>query len=224
MGRLAIEAGRKPTHPRPPMVRQRRVHLGFLTVILILGGAGAQAQLVSVGVAKNAIGELTVTRSDGRTERLRGRGAMPLYEGDELMTGPGAKAIIELHDGTRVALNEQTAFVIRSRWQRDTGITRILRLFVGEIWVKTLEEPRPLEVETPVANASIRRTEFNLKVFSDGRSVLTVLEGVVAFGTAFGTCPIRAGTTSVGERGKKCTKPAPVNVKPAIAWVGEVVK
>ncbi len=118
MHRLAIGARRESPYARPLMRRQRGLLLGFLTVILILGGAEAQAQLVSVGVAKNAIGVLIVTRSDGRTERLRGRGAMPLYEGDKLMTGPGAKAIIELHDGTRCALNEQTTFVIRSRWQR----------------------------------------------------------------------------------------------------------
>ena len=223
MGCLAIEAAResllRPAKRRPP-----RLLPAFVTVILILGGAGAQAQVVSVGVANNAIGLLIVTRSDGRSERLTGKGAMPLYEGDELKTGPGAKAYIELHDGTECALNEQTTFVIRSRVHRKRGIARIFRLFLGEIWVKTSEEPRPLEVETPVANASIRKTEFNLKVFPDGRSVLTVVEGVVAFGTAFGTCPIRAGTTSVGERGKKCTKPAPVNVKPAIAWVEDVAR
>jgi hypothetical protein len=80
------------------------------------------------------------------------------------------------------------------------------------------------EVETPVANAAVRETEFNLKVYLDGRTVLAVVEGVVEFGTAFGTCPIPAGTTSVGERGKKCTRPAPAEVKSAIGWVEEVVK
>lgn len=180
--------------------------------------------MVSVGVAKNAIGVLIVTRADGRMERLQGHGAMPLYDGDELKTGAETKALIELHDGTRCAMNEETTFVIRSRWHRDTGITRIFRLLLGEIWVKTLGGPRPLEVETPVANASIRETEFDLKVFPDGRSVLTVVEGVVAFGTAFGTCPIGARTMSVGERGKKCTRPSPVDVKPAVLWVADVVK
>lgn len=206
------------------MPRQRGLLLGLITAILILGGFEAQAQLVSVGMAKNATGVLLVTRSDGRTERLRGQGVMPLFEGDELKTGSEAKALIEFHDGTRCALNEKTTLVIRFRQHRDTGITRVLRLLLGEIWIKTSGGPRPLEVETPVANAAIRSTEFNLKVLSDGQSILTVVEGLVEFGTPFGTCPIRAGTTSIGERGKKCTKPAQVDVTPATAWVEEVVK
>lgn len=223
MGRFGEEPGRECWYARQVMRRPRRILLGFFTVILIIGGSGSQAQVVSVAVAENAIGVLLVMRSDGRTERLEGRGAMPLYEGDELRTNPDAKALVKFHDGTRCALNMGTTVVIGSRWDRDAGITRILRLLVGELWIRTVQA-RLLEVETPTANASIRETEFNLKVFPNGRSVLTVVEGVVAFGTAFGTCPIRAGTTSVGERGKKCTKPAPVDVKPAVAWVEEVIR
>lgn len=221
---LAAEAMRDCSCTRLAMRRQQGLLQGLVTAILIFSVAEAQAQVVSVGVAKNAIGILLVTRSDGRVERLHGQGAMPLFEGDELKTGPGAKAVIEFHDGTRCALNEHTTFVIRSRWQRDTGITRILKLSLGEIWIKTSGGRRPLEVETPVANAAIRSTEFTLKVFGDGRSVLTVVDGLVEFGTAFGTCPIPAGTTSLGVRGKKCTPPAPVNVEPATAWVEEVVR
>jgi ferric-dicitrate binding protein FerR (iron transport regulator) len=206
------------------MHRQCKFWLGPLVAALVLVGTAAQAQIASVGVARNAIGVLLVTRSTGQSERLQGKGAMPLFEGDELKTGPGAQALIEFHDGTRLALNEQTTLVIRSRQHRDTGITRILKVLLGEIWIKTSGGPRPLEVETPVANAAIRSTEFNLKVFPDGRSVLTVVDGVVEFGTAFGTCPIPAGATSVGERGKRCTRPAQVNVKPATAWVEEVLQ
>lgn len=204
--------------------RLRRPVMVLAAAVLILGGQAARAQIPSVGVARNALGVLLVTHTDGRSERLQGKGALPLFEGDELKTGPGAQALIEFTDGTRVAINEQTTFVIRSRQQQDTGITRILKLLLGEIWVKTSAGPRPLEVETPVANAAIRSTEFNIKVLPDGRSELTVLEGVVEFGTAFGTCPIRAGTTSVGERGKRCTRPNPVDVKPAIAWTAEVLR
>lgn len=223
MGRFGKEGGRESWYAHQVMYRPRRILLAFLTAILIIGGSGSQAQVVSVAVAENAIGVLIVIRSDGRTERLEGEGALPLYEGDELRTGPDAKARVKFHDGTRCALNMGTTVVIGSRWDREVGITRILRLFLGELWIKTAEARR-LEVETPTANASIRETEFNLKVFPDGRSVLTVVEGVVAFGTAFGTCPIRAGTMSVGERGKKCTKPAPVDVKPAVAWVEEIIR
>lgn len=205
--------------------RRRGVFLAVALAAVALGGAAARAQLTPVGTAKNAInGILVITRADGSSVRLQGKGAVELFEGDKLTTGEKAQALIEFTDGTRVALNEQTTFVVLSRQDRATGLVRILRLLLGEIWVKTSAGPRPIEVETPVASAAIRGTEFNMKVLADGRSELTVVEGLVEFGTAFGTCPIRAGTTSVGERGKRCTRPAPVDAQPAIAWTADVLK
>lgn len=192
--------------------------------LLIFAAPAARAQVPKVGTAKNAIGVLLITRQDGTSVRLQGKGNQDLFEGDELKTGPGAQALIEFMDGTRVAINEQTTFLVRSRQDPTTGVTRILRLLIGELWIKTSAGPKPLEVETPVASAAIRGTEFNMKVLPNGQSLLTVVEGLVEFGTPFGTCPIRAGTQSVGERGKRCTRPAPTDVQPAIAWIQEVLK
>jgi hypothetical protein len=47
---------------------------------------------------------------------------------------------------------------------------------------------------------------------------------VVQFGTAFGTCPIRTGTISFGVRGKRCTRPEPTNVQPAVAWKQAIIQ
>lgn len=171
-----------------------------------------------VGTAQNAIGQLVVIRPDGVQERLQGKGSLPLYEGDVLTTDAGSQALIRFQEGVQVALNEQTTFKVLSRWEKGKPITRILRLKQGEVWVKTGEGPKAFEVETPVATASVRETEFNLKVQEDGQSVLTVIHGIVEFGTPFGTCPIRPGTISYGARGKKCTKPAPTDVQPATTW------
>jgi ferric-dicitrate binding protein FerR (iron transport regulator) len=82
--------------------------------------------------------------------------------------------------------------------------------------------PKPLEIETPVATAAVKQTEFDLKVQPDGQTTLTVVEGIVEFGTAFGTCPIKTSTISYGNRGKKCTKPAPVDVAPNVAWAQDI--
>jgi ferric-dicitrate binding protein FerR (iron transport regulator) len=97
-------------------------------------------------------------------------------------------------------------------------LTRIVRVKEGEVWVKTGEGPKAFEVETPVATAIVKETEFNMKVHPDGQSVLTVMQGIVEFGTAFGTCPIRTGTVSYGVRGKRCTRPEPTDVNAALGW------
>jgi hypothetical protein len=168
--------------------------------------------------AINAIGDFTVFRTDGIQEQLEGKGSLPLYEGDRVKTGKGSQALMEFTNGVQLALNEDTDFLILSRWEQSKGFTRVLRLATGEVWVKTMGGPKPLEIETPVATAAVKQTEFNLKVVPDGQTTLTVVEGIVEFGTAFGTCPIRTSTISYGNRGKKCTKPAPVDVSPNVAW------
>ena len=182
------------------------------------------AQSTQVGTAQNAIGVLVVVRPDGIEDRLQGKGSLQLFEGDVLRTEPASQALIEFKEGIQVALNENTTFKILSRWEKAKGITRIIRLKQGEVWVKTGEGPKPLEVETPVATAAVKETEFNMKVQEDGQSTLTVINGVVEFGTAFGTCPIRTATVSYGVRGKRCTKPAQTDVKPAIAWTEPLLK
>ena len=149
------------------------------------------AQLASVGAAENAVGTLIVRRLDGRVDNLRGKGSLPLYEGDECRTEKASRAYIKLADGTQVAMNEETTFVIRSRTERAKGVTRIFKMLGGEMWMKT-QGPKSIEVETPVATAAIKGTEFNLQVTPDGKILLTVIEGLVEFGTPFGTCPIPA--------------------------------
>ncbi len=203
---------------------------GRMLVGLLLGsvlGAGLPvvtlAASAPAGFAENAIGTLVVVRIDGVQERLQGVGQIPLFEGDVLRTDAGSQAVVKFKEGVKVALNEETSFKVLSRWVKDQPLTRILRMSRGEVWVTTYgEEPVRFEVETPVATAAIEGTEFDLKVQEDGQSVLTVVSGIVKFGTAFGTCPIKPGTISYGVRGKKCTKPAPTDVMKALEWTKAV--
>jgi len=190
--------------------------LGFLSMTQV------HAAEVLVGKAINAVGDFMVFRTDGIQEQLEGKGSLLLYEGDRVKTGKGSQGLMEFTNGIQVALNEDTDFLILSRWESDKGVTRILRLATGEVWVKTMGGPKPLEIETPVATAAVKSTEFDLKVQPDGQTTLTVVEGIVEFGTAFGTCPIKTSTISYGNRGKKCTKPAPLNVGPTVAWTNGI--
>jgi len=190
-----------------------------LNIGLMLSSIGpAWADNAPIGTATNAVGTLVIVRTDGVQQRLQGKGNLPLYEGDVLKTDASSQALIEFKEGVSVALNENTQFKLLSRWEKDMPTVRILRLKQGEVWAKTQGGPKRFEVETPVATAAVKETEFNLKVQEDGQSILTVIEGVVQFGTAFGTCPIRTDTISYGVRGKKCTKPAATDAKAATNW------
>lgn len=181
-----------------------------------------QAESAAVGTAREAIGTLVIVRVDGIEERLRGEGALALFEGDELRTDGKSSALIELNDGIQVGLDGNTSFKIISRWEKEQGITPILRLKEGVLWVKISGGPKRFEVETPVAIAAVKETEFVIEVLKNGNSTLTVIEGLVEFGTAFGTCPIRTSTVSYAVPGRKCTKPAKADVKPAAHWTAKL--
>ncbi len=200
--------------------QQGSVWLGLIVSLLLLGGhTPVVAQNAVLGKTQSAIGTLVVIRPDRIEDRLQGQGALQLYEGDVLRTEAASQALITIQEGIEVALNENTTLKLLYRWEKANGTTQILRLKQGEIWVKTGPGPKQLEVETPVATAAVRETEFNIKVQDDGQTTLTVIQGTVEFGTAFGTCPIRTSTISYGVRGKRCTKPAAVDVQPARAWL-----
>jgi hypothetical protein len=204
---------------------QCMVGLGLLLSLMLGDGFhAALAQSNRAGTVQNVIGTLIVVRPDGIEERVQGQASLQLFEWDVVKTGPASQALIDMSDGVQVALNENSLFRVLGRWEKAKGITRIIRLQGGEIWVRTGAGPKALEVETPVAIAAVRETEFNIKVLDDGQTILTVIQGVVEFGTAFGTCPIRTSTVSYGVRGKRCTKPEPTDAQPAISWTTTIVK
>jgi hypothetical protein len=175
-------------------------------------------QGVEVGAARNATGTLLIVHPDGIQDRLIGKGLVRLFEEDVVKTDQENLALIEVGDGVMVALNQNTSIKLLSRWEKTKGSTRIVRLQQGEVWVKTGSGPKAFEIETPVATAVVKQTELNLKVHPDGQSVLTVIQGTVEFGTAFGACPMRANTVSYGVRGKRCTQAEPTDGKTVLGW------
>ncbi len=205
---------------------RRGAAITLLCLVFLLAWHANQvaAQSTPVATGKNAIGTLLVIRTDGIEERLQGEGSLRIFDGDILKTENQGQGLIVFTDGIQVALNENTSLKVISRWEKANGTTPILKINQGEVWIKTGPGPKPMEVETPVAVAATREAELDLKVSPDGQSVLTTINGLVEFGTAFGTCPIRTGSISYGERGKRCTKPAPTDAKAAIAWTSSVVR
>lgn len=193
-------------------------------ILWLLGGGVANAQLASAGTARNAIGTLVVIRPDGIEDRLRGKGAVKLFEEDILRTEPGSQAFIELPEKISLAMNENTQLKLLSRWEKGKPLIRIVRLRQGEAWVKMGEGPKAFELETPVAAAIAKDGEFNMRVEPNGESILTVIQGIVEFGTAFGTCPIRPSTVSYGMRGKRCTRPETIDPTGVLRWSRQIMQ
>jgi FecR-like protein len=186
--------------------------------LLLLPASAGFAQSVPAGTAKNAVGVLVVVRTDGVETRLRGRGALRVFEGDTLRMDGNGKALIETAEGIQLAVNGDSVVQILSRWEKEHGVTRVVRIQRGEVWARINDARRGLEVETPVGVLAARAAEVNVRLVSDNEAVATVVTGVGEFSTPFATCQLRAGTMSFGRRSQACTPPTATDVRTVIGW------
>jgi len=108
----------------------------------------------------------------------------PLYPGDKLRTDIDSYAALIYADGSQLKLNSNTLLKFQ---QLEAEEKRSLQLLFGEIWVLVRPSGRSFEVETPAAIAQVRGTEFDIMVFPEGRSILTVLEGKISFSNEYGS-------------------------------------
>jgi FecR-like protein len=194
---------------------------GVISVALPVSG-----QVTPLASVQNTVGIVVIVRSGGIQERLHGKGNVLLYEGDTVKTESASQGMIAFKDGVQVAVNEHTSFKVLTRWMRGRSPIYILRMKEGEVWVRTGEGRKLLEVETPVATAAaqdaVQDAEFDVRLRPDGTAVLTVISGVADFATSFGTCSVTASTVSSSSRGKPCTSPVRMEVMPSIAWINGI--
>jgi ferric-dicitrate binding protein FerR (iron transport regulator) len=193
-------------------------------LICLLWAVVAQAQNPQMGQAQYAVGTLLVVHPDGIEDRLRGKGAVNLFEQDVLKTEAGSRALIELADGIRIAVDENTTLILLSRWEKANGVSRIVRLKKGHLWVKGPTNGKSIEVETSSGTGIVQNGEIDIKASEDGQSTLAVAQGTAQFATAYGWCTVAVSTASTGARGRGCSPNASVNVQQTVAWSRELLR
>jgi ferric-dicitrate binding protein FerR (iron transport regulator) len=198
--------------------------LPFGLFVSLYGADIADAQNPAVGQAQYAIGSLLVLRPDGIEDRLRGRGAVNLFEHDILRTAQGDRGLIELGDAARIGINENTTLQVLSRWEKNSGTSRILRLKKGQLWLKVAPGGKPIEVETASGTAIVANAEIDIQITDDGESVLSVAQGTVPFATAFGWCTVTAVTMSSGALGRGCSPITKINPQQFAAWSRDLAR
>ena len=114
----------------------------------------------------------------------------PLQDGDYVKAGDtvrtGEESTVELRwvDGTRMRLAPHTTVEVRkcTFHQIEDTQTSLFYLRLGQIWVrltKKLTTDSRFEVQTPTAVAGVRGTVFSVAVAPDGRTDISVYEGMV---------------------------------------------
>ena len=121
-----------------------------------------------------------------------GQPKQPLFNGNQIRTAVGNRAIIVYTSGTRILVNENTELEILAQVPPQKGAkptTERTKLIVGEVYSKiraTTETQTGYEVETPSSVASVRGTEFNAS-FRNGIADFLVLLNEIYIANAQGS-------------------------------------
>ncbi|MDC0723319.1 VIT domain-containing protein [Nannocystis bainbridge] len=143
-----------------------------------------------------AAGEVLLATASG-SERLLSR--TPLPETAELSTGPGARALIRLSDGSRVFLRDGTKVKIAG------GVA----LQEGQIWVEAppLEEGQKAVVHT-VGDAEVSLSAGGASLsFESGQAQVYVAEGLAIVSAAGGRAEVEAGERATVQGGAPTVEP-----------------
>ncbi|MCB1777044.1 MAG: TonB-dependent receptor [Candidatus Competibacteraceae bacterium] len=195
-----------------------RVYVFLLLVLLPVCPALAQ----EAGQVVSALGTVEVLRA-GRWQPVDA-GAR-LAEGEVVRTDAGSRAAILLASGTQIKLNARSQLELKRIAPpppagfiatATQALQSILRVLSGEVWVRNSGEP--LEVQTVPATATIRGTEFNLRVSPGDAARLTVVNGLVEFSNPQGSVLVAASEQADVNVGEAPRKTVLLNPRDAVQW------
>jgi len=139
-----------------------------------------------------------------------------LQAGDRLRTALRSRATLRLSDKSVLRVNELTTLKIQPPPKESNA--PVLDLSSGATYFFSREKPATVEFRTPLASGAIRGTEFDLAVAEDGRTVLSLLDGLVDLHNAQGRIDLQTGEQGIVEPGKAPTKTAVIDAINIIQW------
>ena len=129
-----------------------------------------------------------------------------LFNGDKLKTGQESFSSIMFLDRSLVKIRENSKFTIKSKRTIKRELNTEINLKVGELNLKATKGSK-FKIQTPTSVASVKGTELNLLVKDDGTTILTVIEGTVAFLNEMGEILATEMTTSIASVGESPSIP-----------------
>jgi hypothetical protein len=148
---------------------------------------------------------LSVTFHAGDVKIIRRSRKIPIKMGTKLRTGDiiktGKNGIVEIvyKDRSKIIIREKSTVKIGNSAIKNSNNTALL---LGNITAKFSKLQKKRKVYTPTSVASIRGTEFNVKVSKNGDSRIDLSEGKLTVNNTMGTVNIKQNentATNVGE-------------------------
>ena len=153
------------------------VYMGRHTIDTLLGPSGARATVISASGGLYRVATSADVSTEARSAKVDGslQVGAAIGERESFRTGPGARALLRLADGSVVDVNERTELFVTAAWSGQT-----IHLQRGDIVVKAAQQRRGrLQVLTRDSIASVKGTVFAVSAGLGG-SVVSVVEGSVA--------------------------------------------
>lgn len=139
--------------------------------------------------------------------------------GDTIRTGPSGKADLLFNNGTQVAMRSKCQ--LRLEAPASVNKPLVIRVFgaLSEVFVRAKGNT---EIRTAAGTAAVRGTEYLVSLPSEDSTVVTVIEGSVAFYNPQGSVVVAANQQSTARVGEAPTPPVAVDVSGLIEWSADI--
>lgn len=201
-------------------------------ILAIIGGVAGQSWAAPPLAGKLVYlqGQVAIRRG-GAGEWVAAQPGEPLFSGDAVMTGPASRASLLCVDESQIKLNENTILVLKRvasspRLRLIDAIPSALesvprsiyQVLQGEMWLRNNKENFRFELETPAVTATIRGTEFNLRVQPNGATSVILLQGNLCLTNSQGEVCLLPGEEGITFPGQAPIKRLLVQPSDAVQW------
>jgi hypothetical protein len=171
----------------------------FLVASALIPGLSFAAD---AGRVTSALGEASLLRGTGKIQMTTGA---TVQSGDEIQTGYPAQVLVDMADGSKLALPHDTTFKVDKFAQSSSGGSAIFTLIKGAF--RTVSgligkgSADNYQMNTPVATMGIRGTDYSAVFKADGGKLnpdglyAKVAKGIINVKNAAGSIDVAAGQT-----------------------------
>lgn len=175
-------------------------------------------------IAEGSAAQIVSLQGNGE-QRATGSAAWAAAQTSQLLPGGAyvrtlsdSKMALLFADDTQVRLNQNSVLQVKQLASGAQPTTLLLSL--GRAWAQTKRQSGSrLNLQTPAATAGIRGTDWELDVDASGKTLLTVLSGMVEFSNAQGAVTVGSNEAAMAEVGRAPVKIQLSNPRDRIQWV-----
>ncbi|MFH0887400.1 MAG: FecR family protein [bacterium] len=123
-----------------------------------------------------------------------------IYDGDQIKTGDNSRIEVVFLDGTALRLNRNSFFQAVATKRVEKGYSNTAKIESGEMWFYRQKIPGNFIIESPISVATIKGTEGDMQVASNGDTTLIIFDGRVEFGSDLGKIMVTDMQKAIASR------------------------